>query len=184
MKKIKLHDKEFRLLIEASAIDLAVTGLAQRLNHDLQDEQPLFLSVLNGSFMFTSDLLKKITIPGTEISFIKIASYAGTCSTGTVRELIGFHKNIEGRTIVILEDMIDSGKSMAYLLDLLKARNPKKIYVATMFYKPKALVCKIPVDYYALSLENDFVVGHGLDYDDLGRNLPDLYILDNRENKA
>lgn len=184
MKKIKLHDKEFRLFIEASAIELAVKGLAQRLNRDLKDEQPLFLSILNGAFMFTSDLLKQITIPGTEVSFIKIASYAGTCSTGTVRELIGFHKNIEGRTIVILEDMIDSGKSMAYLLDLLKARKPRKIYVVTMFYKPKALTCKIPVDYYALSLENDFVVGRGLDYDDLGRNLPDLYILDNGEDKA
>lgn len=181
MKKVKLHDKEFRLFLESSAIDLAISGLAQRLNHDLQDEQPLFLSVLNGSFMFTSDLIKQITIPGTEISFIKIASYAGTCSTGKIRELIGFHKNIEGRTVVILEDMIDSGKSMAYLLDLLQARHPKKIIVTTMFYKPKALTCQIPVDYYALSLENDFVVGRGLDYDDLGRNLPDLYIL-NEEN--
>ncbi|WP_251621866.1 phosphoribosyltransferase [Odoribacter lunatus] len=184
MKKIKLHDKEFKLLVESAAIDLAITGLAQRLNSDLKDEQPLFLSVLNGSFMFTSDLLKQINIPGTEVSFIKIASYSGTCSSGTVRELIGFNKNIEGRTIVILEDMIDSGRSMAYLLDLLQARKPKKIYVTAMFYKPQALKCKIPVDYYALSLKNDFVVGRGLDYDDLGRNLPDLYILDNGEEKA
>lgn len=180
MKKIKLHDKEFRLLLEASVIDSAIQELAQKLNRDLEGEKPLFLSVLNGSFMFTSDLIKQITVPGTEICFIKIASYAGTCSTGKVRELIGFNKNIEGRTIVILEDMIDSGNSMAYLLDLLAARHPKKIVVATMFYKPTALVCKIPVDYYALSLENDFVVGRGLDYDDLGRNLPDLYILDDQ----
>jgi len=182
MKKVKLHDKEFRLFIEASAIDLAIQGLAQRLNHDLQHEKPLFLSVLNGSFMFTADLIKQITIPGTEICFTKIASYAGTTSTGHIRELIGCENDITGRTVVILEDMIDSGKSMIYLLDMLKKRNPGKIIVTAMFYKPKALQYKIPVDYYALSLENDFVVGRGLDYDGLGRNFPDLYILD-EENK-
>lgn len=181
MKKVKLHDKVFKLFIESSAIDLAIAGLAQRLNHDLKNEKPLFLSVLNGSFMFTSDLIKQIDIPGTEISFMKIASYAGTCSTGKIQELIGCDKKLTNRTVVILEDMIDSGKSMAYLLRLLQEQQPARIVVTAMFYKPKALVCDVPVDYYALSLENDFVVGRGLDYDGLGRNFPDLYILDKEE---
>lgn len=177
MKKVKLHDKEFELLIDSSTIDRAIENIARQINEDLQDSKPIFLSILNGSFMFTSDLLKLITIPDSEVCFMKIASYEGTCSTGHIKELIGFNKDITGKTVVILEDMIDSGKSMSYLLDYLHQKNPKQIKVATMFYKPKALVCKIPVDYHALQLENDFVVGRGLDYDGLGRNYPDLYIL-------
>lgn len=177
MKKIKLHDKEFELLIDSVTIDQAIEKIACRINEDLQDSNPLFLSILNGSFMFTSDLLKQITIPGAEVCFMKIASYEGTSSTGKIKELIGCNKDLTGRTVVILEDMIDSGKSMSYLLDYLRPKNPAQIKVAAMFYKPKALVCNVPVDYHAIRLENDFVVGRGLDYNDLGRNLPDLYIL-------
>lgn len=178
MKKVKLHDKEFRLLIEAAEIDKAIAEVAQKMNEDLKNDRPLFLSILNGSFMFTSDLLKQITIAGSEVCFIKIASYAGTCSSGKVRELIGFNKDITNRTVVIVEDMIDSGKSMSYLLESLKSKNPAKIIVSAMFYKPEALVCPVPVDYYAMQLKNDFVIGRGLDYNDLGRNYPDLYVLD------
>lgn len=177
MKKVKLHDKEFELLIDSATIDRAIAKVAHQINKDLQDSRPLFLSVLNGSFMFTSDLLKEITIPGTEVCFMKIASYQGTSSTGKIKELIGCNKDLTGRTVVILEDMIDSGRSMSYLLEYLQQKNPAQVKVAAMFYKPKALVCNVPVDYHALRLENDFVVGRGLDYDDLGRNLPDLYIL-------
>lgn len=177
MKNITLHDKEFRPFIESSAIDQVITKMAKRINKDLEDEKPLFLSILNGSFMFTSDLIKQITIPGTQISFVKVASYTGTCSTGEVKELIGLKEDITGRTVVILEDIIDSGRSMAHLLDYLKAKNPKQVVVATLFHKPKAAVCEVPVDYSGIELENDFVVGRGLDYDGLGRNYPDLYIL-------
>lgn len=179
MKKVKLYDKEFRLLLDSHTIDEAITRVARQINRDLEAEKPLFVSVLNGSFMFTSDILKQITIPGTEVCFIKIASYEGTCSTGKIRELIGLNKDVTGRTVVILEDMVDSGKSMSYLIQDLSSKNPKSIKVATMFYKPNALTCQVPIDYYALELENDFVVGRGLDYDGLGRNFPDLYILDN-----
>lgn len=177
MKKVKLLDKEFVKFIEASAIDKAIEKIAVQINHDLKDERPLFLSILNGSFMFTSDLLKLITAPGTEVCFMKIASYSGTSSTGSIKELIGLNKDITGRTVVILEDIIDSGKSMAHLIETLKQKNPGQIKVATMFFKPKALVCPVQIDYCGMELENDFIVGRGLDYDGLGRNFPDLYIL-------
>ncbi len=177
MKNITLHDKEFRLLIASAEIDKIITDMATRMNNDLKEEHPLFLSILNGSFMFASDLIKQITIPGTQISFLKIASYKGTSSCGEVEELIGLKEDIQGRTIVILEDIIDSGKSMSYLLKYLKDKNPRQIFVASLFHKPKATVCQIPIHYKGIELENDFVVGRGLDYDGLGRNYPDLYIL-------
>lgn len=177
MKKIKLHDKEFTSFIPAAEIDQAIEQIAVQMNKELYNDAPLFLSILNGSFMFTSDLLKLITIPGTEVCFMKVASYSGVCSTGEVKELIGLNKDIAGRTVVILEDIIDSGKSMNHLIQLLQQKNPAKIKVATMFFKPKAIVCPVPVDYCGMELENDFIVGRGLDYDGLGRNYPDLYIL-------
>lgn len=177
MENIQLHDKEFRPFIEAGTIDKAISRMAEQMNNDLKEDKPLFLSILNGSFMFTSDLIKQITVAGTQISFVKVASYTGTCSTGEVKELIGLKENIEGRTVVILEDIIDSGRSMNHLLQYLHSKNPRQVIVATLFYKPKALVCTVPIDYYGIELENDFVVGRGLDYDGLGRNYPDLYIL-------
>lgn len=155
--------------------------MADRLNKDFADSNPLFICVLNGSFMFASDLLKQITIPGTEIAFIKISSYVGTGSTGEVKEVFGLNKDIDGRTVIILEDIVDTGCSMDYLLQYLEKKNPANIVTATLFFKPKALVRNIKVDYHAIELENDFVVGRGLDYEDLGRNLPDLYILKQEE---
>lgn len=177
MENITLYDKEFRPFITAAKIDQIIAEMAAKMNQDLQNDQPLFLSILNGSFMFTSDLIKQITIPGTQISFVKVASYAGTCSCGEVKELIGLKEDITNRTVVILEDIIDSGRSMSHLLEYLHNKNPKRIVVATLFHKPKAAVCQVPIDYSGIELENDFVVGRGLDYDGLGRNYPDLYIL-------
>lgn len=177
MENITLHDKVFRPFIKAAEIDKVIADMAEQINKDLKEEQPLFLSILNGSFMFTSDLIKQIVIPGTQISFVKIASYCGTSSSGEVKELIGLKEEIAGRTVVILEDIIDSGKSMSHLLEYLKSKNPKQVIVATLFHKPKAAVCHVPIHYSGIELENDFVVGRGLDYDGLGRNYPDLYIL-------
>lgn len=178
MENIILHDKEFRPFIKAAEIDSVIEKMALQMNNDLKDTRPLFLSILNGSFMFTSDLIKQITIPGTAISFVKVASYSGTSSSGEVKELIGLKEDIEGKTVVILEDIIDSGKSMTHLLHYLKSKNPARVVVATLFFKPKALVCPVGIDYCGIELENDFVVGRGLDYDGLGRNYPDLYILE------
>lgn len=178
MGNIQLHDKRFRPFIGADAIDDAIARMATQMNIGLKDDAPLFLGILNGSFMFVSDLMKHITIPGTQISFVKVASYSGTRSSGEVQELIGLTEEISGRTVVILEDIIDSGRSMSHLLCYLHARKPRKIIVATLFFKPAALVCPVPVDYCGLELGNDFIVGRGLDYNGLGRNYPDLYILD------
>ena len=168
MGNIILHDKEFRPFIEATKIDQVITRMAEQMNRELADTQPLFLSILNGSFMFTSDLIKQIVIPGTQISFVKVASYSGTCSTGAIQELIGLKEDIQNRTVVILEDIIDSGRSMKHLLEYLHAKNPKQVIVATLFHKPKAAVCQVPIAYKGIELENDF---------GLGRNYPDLYIM-------
>ena len=180
MGNITLHDKEFRPYIPAAEIDRVIAEMAERMNRDLQDARPLFVSVLNGSFMFTSDLLKHITIPGTEISFVKMASYEGTTSSGKVSELIGLREDITGRTVVILEDVIDSGQSMAHLLSALQEQAPARIVVATLFHKPDAARCHVPVDYAGITLGNDFIVGRGLDYNGLGRNFPDLYIINQK----
>lgn len=180
MKNLTLHDKEFRLFIESARIDQVISDMAKQLNADLQNEAPLFLSILNGSFMFTSDLIKQITIPGTQISFVKVASYCGTSSSGEIQQLIGLKEDIAGRTVVILEDIIDSGRSMSHLLEYLESKKPTRVVVATLFHKPKALVCPVPIDYKGIELENDFVVGRGLDYDGLGRNYPDLYIINEK----
>lgn len=175
MKRIKLHDKEFVLAIDAGTIELEIARVAEEINRDLAGERPLFLGVLNGAFMFVSDLLKSVTVEGTEVSFVKVASYAGTSSTGQVKDLIGLNEDVTGRTVVIVEDMVDSGRSIVHLKKMLEERHAGKIVVAAMFYKPKAIVQELTLDYTCIALENDFVVGRGLDYDGLGRNLPDLY---------
>ena len=179
MKTIRLHDRDFRLLIGAEEIEQAIDRVARQMNKDLAGESPLFIGVLNGAFMFVSDLLKKITVEGTEISFVKIASYAGLSSTGKVQDLIGLREDIAGRTVVILEDMIDSGESIMHMKKILEEKHPKQVKVAALFYKPKALKYDLTIDYKCIALENDFVVGHGLDYDGLGRNYPDLYTIEN-----
>ena len=177
MKNIILHQTEFRFFIKAADIDNAISRIATQMNQDLKGEKPLFLPILNGAFMFASDLMKQITIPDSEISFLKVSSYVGTQSAGKVKELIGLQEDITDRTLVILEDMIDSGNSMQHLLEYLKQKKPREIKVATLFYKPQAIKHPVPIHYFGIELGNDFVVGRGLDYDGLGRNLPDLYIL-------
>ncbi|MDR2131270.1 MAG: hypoxanthine phosphoribosyltransferase [Odoribacteraceae bacterium] len=176
-KTVKLHDKTFRLCIEAEEIDRAVRRVAREINREMANERPLFLSVLNGAFMFTSDLLKEITVEGTTVAFVRLASYAGLSPTGEVKELLGLTEGIAGRSVVIVEDIVDTGSSLAYLLKVLEGHRPRRVKIAALFYKPAALTRDITVDYAGIALENDFVVGRGLDYDGLGRNLPDLYTL-------
>lgn len=178
MEKVRLHDRDFRLLIKAEVIDREIERVARQMNEELADERPLFLGILNGAFMFVSDVLKQITVEGTEISFVKIASYDGLASSRNVQNLIGLKEDITGRTVVILEDMVDSGDSMVYLKRMLEEKHPKQVKVATMFYKPAALRHDLTLDYACIALENDFVIGRGMDYDGLGRNLPDLYVVD------
>lgn len=178
MSKVTLKDKTFRVHIPASDINKAVGEVAHRINIELKDKKPLFLAVLNGSFMFASDLLKKVTID-CEISFVKVSSYHGTSTTGSVKSLIGLNEDIKGRTIVIIEDIVDTGLTMEKVLKELEVMEPADVKICTLLYKPEAFRKKFDLDYVAIVVPNDFLVGYGLDYDGLGRNLPDIYVLDN-----
>ena len=178
MERITLQDKTFRTYIPYAEIDKAISRIAGQLNRDLgNEEKPVFLSILNGSFMFTADLMKKITL-NCEITFVKLASYSGTESTGTVRQVLGLCSDIKDRTVIVLEDIVDSGTTISNLLGDLKTRNPKQIKICTLLLKPDAYKADIPIDYACIKIPNDFVVGYGLDYNNLGRQYKDLYVID------
>lgn len=174
METIRIKDKQFKTFITEEKILKEVARVGEEINRDLADANPLFVSVLNGSFMFTADLMKHVSVP-CEISFVKLASYAGTSSTGKVKELVGLNDDITGRTIVIVEDIIDTGLTMGRLIETLKARNPKEIRIATLLVKPDKLKVDLDINYIAMNIPNDFIVGYGLDYDGLGRNYRDIY---------
>ena len=174
---IKLHDKKFKVMIPAAKIEEAVAAVAAKINEDYREKRnPLFLGVLNGSFMFMSDLLKKIDF-NCEISFVKLSSYCGTSSSGDVKCLIGLGNNIEGRDVIIVEDIVDTGASIEHMVEELKTKKPASIRVCTLFFKPKAYQRQIPIDYPAMHIGNEFIVGYGLDYDQLGRNYKDVYVV-------
>jgi hypoxanthine phosphoribosyltransferase len=175
-QKITIKDKQFRPFIPAKKIDEAVKKVAGQINAELKNESPVFLVVLNGSFMFASDLLKEVTIP-CEISFIKVASYHGTSSSGSVSELIGLTEDLSGRTVVIVEDIVDTGVTLEKLVTVLQRKNVKQIKVATALMKPDSYKKEFKVDYVGMEIGNDFVVGYGLDYDGMGRNLKEIYVL-------
>lgn len=173
-KFVKLHDKEFKTFISAEVIDQAVSQLADKMNRDLKGKNPLFIVVLNGAFMFASDLLKKITID-CEITFVKLSSYVGTKSSHLVREVIGLDKSLTGRYIVVVEDIIDTGITMDNTLPKLKNMEAADVKIATLLFKPNAFQKEFKIDYIGMEIPNDFIVGYGLDYDGAGRNLPDIY---------
>lgn len=179
MSDIQIKDKSFTTFITEDKILKEVSRVADEINSDLAGTEPLFLSVLNGSFMFTADLMKRINIP-CEISFVKLASYQGTSSTGKIKELVGLNENIEGRTVVIVEDIIDTGFTMKRLVETLRAKNPKEIRIATLLVKPDKLQVELDIDYIAMNIPNDFIVGYGLDYDGKGRNYRDIYTVVNQ----
>ena len=176
MNRLQVKDKTFEVSISEATIQKEVRRVAGEITRDLEGKDPLFLPVLNGSFIFASDLLREIPIP-CEISFIKLASYAGTQSTGEIREVIGLSSDITGRHVVIVEDIIDSGLTMAHMIDTLQRQNPASIRVCTLLVKPAALKVQIPIHYCCLEIPNDFIVGYGLDYDGFGRNTRDIYTL-------
>ena len=174
---IQLHDKKFRIMIPAEQIDKAVDAVAQRINADYAGkETPLFLGILNGSFMFMSDLIKKIEFQN-ELSFVKLASYEGTSSTGEVKSLIGLNGSIEGRHVIIVEDIVDTGESIEHMIGELKSHNPASIEVCTLFFKPGSYRKQLPIKYRAMEIGNEFIVGYGLDYAEHYRNLPYIGIL-------
>ncbi|MBA3663837.1 MAG: hypoxanthine phosphoribosyltransferase [Bacteroidetes bacterium] len=173
---ITIKDKQFRPYLSAEQIESAVKNVAAKINKELENETPVFLVVLNGSFMFASDLLKEVTIP-CEISFIKVASYHGTSSSGSVSELIGLTEDISGRTVVIVEDIVDTGITLEKLVAILQRKNVKQIKVASALLKPDSYKKDYKIDYVGIEIPNDFVVGYGLDYEGLGRNLKEIYVL-------
>jgi hypoxanthine phosphoribosyltransferase len=175
--KIKLHDKTFRVLIPAEEIDKAVTRVAEQLNERYEGRTPIFLGVLSGSFLFLADLVRKVNFEN-QLAFVKISSYNGTESTGNVKQLIGVDFDIEGRDIIIVEDIVETGHSMNYLLDYLGKKTPASISICTLFFKPEKFLYEYNIDYTALSIGNEFIVGYGLDYNQLGRNLKDIYVID------
>ena len=142
----------------------------------MEGKNPLFLAVLNGSFMFAADLMRNITIPS-EISFVKLASYQGTTTTGEVKEVIGINEDLTGRTVVIVEDIVDTGFTIKRMLETLGTRGPESLHICTLLLKPGKLQVKLDVEYAAMEIPNDFIVGYGLDYDQQGRNLRDIYTL-------
>lgn len=178
MESIQIKDKKFAISITEEQILKEVDRVAEEINRDLKDKNPLFLSVLNGSFMFTADLMKRITIP-CEISFVKLASYQGISSTGKITEVIGVNEDISGRCVVIVEDIVDTGLTMQRLLETLGTRNPKEIHIASLLVKPEKLQVPLNIKYAAMNIPNDFIVGYGLDYDGLGRNYKDIYTVMN-----
>ena len=175
--KITLNDKVFRVMIPAEQIDAAVDRVAASLNERYAGRTPIFLGVLSGSFLFLSDLVRKTTF-NSQLSFVKISSYEGTESTGKVKQQLGVDFDIEGRDIIIVEDIIETGHSMNYLLDHLRRRNPASIAICTLFFKPDKFLYEYEIDYVAMPIGNEFIVGYGLDYNQIGRNLKDIYVLD------
>ena len=176
MADIKIHDKKFVPYLSEEQILAKVKELANTLNNDYRGKRPLFISVLNGSFMFSADLFKFLTIDA-EICFIKLASYKGTKSTGHVITAIGLDTDINGRDIIILEDIIDTGKTMNEFLPQITHQQPSSLKIAVLLHKPDATQFPLTIDYTCFSIPNKFVVGYGLDYDGLGRNLGQLYQL-------
>lgn len=176
MATIDIKDKTFETLIPEEEILRRVKVVADKMSADLKGKNPLLLGVLNGSFIFAADLMRMLTIES-EISFVKMSSYEGTSSTGTVKKLVGLNENIEGRTIVIVEDIVDSGLTMERMLDYLKDFKPAEVHICTLLLKPENLKRPLNIEYVAMEIPNDFIVGYGLDYDGLGRNLRDIYVV-------
>ena len=178
MKEITLHNKKFEVSISDTKIAQVVDSIANKINAT-KIKDPLFIAVMNGAFLFAADVMRNIIIPNAEISFIKLSSYSGTETTGKVNELIGIGQDIKNRNVIILEDIIDSGITLEKIILLLEKENVASIKVATLLFKPDAYTKDIKIDFIGKSIQNDFVVGYGLDYDEIGRNLPHIYKLKN-----
>ena len=176
MSIVKIKDKTFETSISAEEIAKRVKELGQQLSKDFEGKNPLFLAVLNGSFIFAADLMREITIP-CEISFVKLASYQGTTSTGKIKEVIGINEDLSGRTVVIVEDIVESGLTMKRMIETLGTRNPASVHICTLFVKREKLQVDLDIEYSAFSSPNAFIVGYGLDYDQQGRQLKEVYSL-------
>jgi hypoxanthine phosphoribosyltransferase len=176
MSQIRLGDKTFVPYISEQRILESIDLMAVQMNRELEGKQPLFLVVLNGAFLFAADLLRRISID-CEVSFVKMASYHGTESTGSVKQLIGLSDSLKGRTVVIVEDIIDTGVTLEQIVSQVNAHEPEAVYTCALLFKPEAYKKLIPVNYAGITIPNAFIVGYGLDYNQLGRNLRDIYVI-------
>lgn len=176
MKSVKVKDKEFVLSIPSETIQKRIAELAAQIEKDLNGEVPVLICVLNGSFLFAADLFRNMKNDA-EITFIRVSSYSGTASTGVVKSVVGINQSLEGRTAIIIEDIVDTGDTAVYLVEELKKLNPLRLQFASLLLKPAALRQSVSLDYVGFEVPNDFLVGYGLDYDGLGRNLNDIYKL-------
>lgn len=179
-QKVKLHDRTFEVMIPAEEIDQAVTRIANRLNIDYADaaQPPIFVGVLSGAVVFLTDVIRKTTF-NNELAFVQISSYEGTQSTGTIKQKLGIDFDITNRDVILVEDIVETGHSINYMVEYLQTLNPRSIEVCTLFFKPEKYLYERPIKYCALEIGNEFIVGYGLDYDQIGRNLPDVYVLSN-----
>jgi hypoxanthine phosphoribosyltransferase len=173
---MKIHDKEFEMFIGADKIDERVKDIAKQINKDYSDNTPLFIAILNGSFMFASDLMKEVNVP-CEISFVRVASYEDMQSSGDIKKLIGLSENIFNREVIVIEDIIDSGLTMDKMLEEFNSLGAKRVTIASLLTKPDNMKSEIAVKYLGFEIPNKFVVGYGLDYNGQGRNLKDIYQL-------
>lgn len=176
MSTIKLHDLYFKPFIKAEEIQTIVNDLATKIHEDCKDETPLFIAILNGSFIFAADLVRAYK-GNCEISFVKLASYEGTTSTEKVRQLLGINENIENRTVIILEDIVDTGNTLEEIYAIFKNKKVKQLKIATLFLKPTVFKKTLDINYIGKNIEDKFIVGYGLDYNNLGRNIPSIYQL-------
>jgi adenylate kinase len=175
MDLITIHNLTFKPFISKEKIDKAVNFMAEVIARDLgEEEKPVFVAILNGSFIFAADLIRKYPYE-CHISFVKLASYEGVNSSGLIKQLIGMSEELEGKTVIILEDIIDTGSTLEEIYRIFSEKKLKQLKIATLFFKPDAYKKELPIDYVGLSIEDKFIVGYGLDFDGLGRNLPDVY---------
>lgn len=176
MSIVKIKDKMFETSIPEAEIKSRVKALAEQISREMEGRNPLLLAVLNGSFIFAADLMREMTIP-CEISFVKLASYEGTTSTGKIKEVIGINEDLTNRTVIIVEDIVESGLTMKRMIESLGTRNPESVHICTLLLKPERLKTQLDIEYVAFKIPNDFILGYGLDYDQQGRNLKDIYTI-------
>lgn len=174
MENIKLKDKIFKPYMCKEEIEQIINDLAVKLKEEYKDKDPLFIAILNGSFIFAADLMKQLDFP-CRISFIKVCSYEGICTSNNIKQLIGLKENLENENIVILEDIIDTGITIEGIINTINMQKPASVKVCTFLFKPESFIKSYKIDFIGKSIPNDFVVGYGLDYDGYGRNIPSIY---------
>lgn len=177
MKQVTYKGLTFVPYLEHDKIQARISELARQITEECRGTRPLFLCVLNGAFPFAADLFRAVDLPDAEISFIRLKSYEGTSSTGVVKEVIGLDDDIEGRTVIVIEDIVDTGKTISNLVSDLRAKNPLDVKIATLLFKPQSLKADVKPDYVGFEIPSDFIIGFGLDLDGLARNLPDIWVL-------